>query len=43
VGHLQNAVRQGRFAVINVGNDRKVADAREVHGGEALGFCHPKG
>jgi small subunit ribosomal protein S20 len=43
VSHLQNAVRQGRFAVINMGNDRKVADAREVHGERRWGFATQKG
>ncbi len=32
VGELQNAVAEGALAVVDVGNDREVANAREIHG-----------
>ena len=29
---FEDAVREGRLAMVNMGNDRKIADFREVHG-----------
>jgi hypothetical protein len=43
---LQQAVRQGAFTVINVGNDAKVADVlhkgcKDKHGGRSVGYGAP--
>ncbi len=33
---LQNAIREGRLAMVNMGNDREIADVGEIHVGDAV-------
>jgi len=42
VGHLEDAIRQRRLAVVDVGDDREVADVRLVHASHATSGAAPR-